>query len=226
MERLLSSVLIFLVCVLLSSSGEAGEECRTASPSRHREAEPEQGEHLAEEAESGAGSEAEASEGAARPWKSSHSFRRFEITFGDSFIFSRDTEEGEGSVQPFASKLFLFEYRITPRWHSVLLFNLPTQPLKTLLADGTSIEEPAGAALAIGLGGALVGWDFSDTARVEIQAALVAGVAFREERWVPFPLGSVRLHILQDEGFGLYLGAGMAPKIETLQLIYGMGYRF
>ena len=148
---------------------------------------------------------------------------KFELTFGNSKLFFTD-KKGDTSL-PVSSALFLFEYFLTPTWHLITCMNLPLSNVRTFQGDGTVKEEYAPASILLGVGATLAAWDFRKTSRVEIQIGALAGrVLSSDGRY--FPLSVARVHILKDQGFGLYVGTAFAFRVDTLALIYGAGHRF
>jgi hypothetical protein len=103
--------------------------------------------------------------------------------------------------------------------------NLPLGSARTVLVDGTIKDEYAPASTLLGLVGTVARWDIRRNSRLEIQLGALAGrVLVSDGRY--FPLTVARVHILQNQGFGLYIGTAFAFRVDTLALIYGAGHRF
>ncbi len=149
-----------------------------------------------------------------------------EVSFGTSQLFDSEQELTPGAdILPTTSALFIGEYALSMRWNVVGFFNLPLSSNRTITEDGRLKERFAAPALAVGALWTPLIWDFRPTSRLELQTALLGGwVTQRNGRF--FPLGAVRLHMVQDEGFALYVGTAVAFRIDTAALIYGVGHRF
>ncbi len=153
--------------------------------------------------------------------------RLWEFSFGTSQLFSGQLVEDlsiDQELLPTTSALFIGERLIARRWSLVGLFNLPLTPTRRVV-DGELRSEFAAPSLAFGATWTPLMWGFMDKSRFEIQLALVGGGVLKPGGDI-FPLTAVRLRLLQDEGFALYLGAAFAFRVDTLALIYGVGHRF
>jgi len=150
----------------------------------------------------------------------------WELSFGTSQLFSSGflEDDQQGETLPTTSALFISEYFFSKRWGFVALFNLPLTPERTL-RNGEVISRFAAPTLAAGLEWTPLSWDVREASRLEVQFALMGGAVLAPSGRF-FPLSALRLHLLQNEGFALYVGTAFAFRLDTLALIYGIGHRF
>lgn len=149
----------------------------------------------------------------------------FELSFGQSQLFDiPPLEVTRRDAIPTTSAVFIYEYFVPWNLHVVSLFNLPLSTSKVLTDSGVE-ERFAPPSIALGLAWSGLGFDIKEYVRIEAQFGLLCGVVIsREGRF--FPLGSARVAIRRTDGFGLYVGAAGAFRVDTVALVYGVGHRF
>lgn len=149
----------------------------------------------------------------------------FELSFGQSQLFDiPPLEVTRKDAIPTSSAVFIYEHFLPWDLHTVGLFNLPLSTAKVLTEDGVR-ERFSPPSLALGLAWSGLGVDIKELVRVEAQFGLLGGVVLsRDGRF--FPLGSIRVAIRRKDGFGLYVGAAGAFRVDTFALVYGVGHRF
>ncbi len=147
----------------------------------------------------------------------------FEVTFGTTVLFQPSA--GDVSNIPVSSALLIYEHFLTPSLHLVGGLNLPMSSQSTVLPDGRTKESYAPASALLGLNFTAYEWRFRKSAQLELQVGALAGrVLAAEGRYYPLLVG--RVHVLKDQGFGLYVGTAYAFRVETMALVYGAGHRF
>lgn len=152
----------------------------------------------------------------------------FELSFGSSQLFVAERVETLARDLPFiiptSAALFVFDWFLTDWLRATGIFNLPLGPEVVVNDDGTqtlSISPPSGS---IGLTVVPIEWQFKGERSLELQLALLGGLT--GGTWNPFPLAAARLYLVHGEGVGIYIGTAFAFRLDTLGLIYGVGYRF
>jgi hypothetical protein len=162
---------------------------------------------------------------AAEPDKQREEEHTFELSFGQSQLFDiPPLEVASRDAIPTTSAVFIYEHFLPWELHIVSLFNLPLSTTKVLTDTGV-VERFAPPSLAFGLAWSGPGFAVKEFVRVEVQLGLLGGaVLSRTGRF--FPLGSVRVAIRRTDGFGLYIGAAGAFRVDTVALVYGVGHRF
>ncbi len=149
----------------------------------------------------------------------------FELSFGQSQLFDiPPLEVARRDAIPTSSAVFIYEHFLPREFHVVSLFNLPLSTTKVLTDDGV-VERFASPSIALGVAWSGLGFEVKEFVRVEMQFGLLGGaVVSRNGRF--FPLGSARVAIRRTDGFGLYIGAAGAFRVDTVALVYGVGHRF
>lgn len=150
---------------------------------------------------------------------------RFEISLGDSTLFKPAAAfEDVGSVIPTSSFLFMGEYFFTYAWRAIAVVNLPIST-EQVLVNGDLVLTKASPTFALGVNFSPWGVDFAEVRRFEIHIAAMGGMQINANPDF-FPLLAARLYLLHGEDIGLYVGSAFAFRLDTLALIWGLGYRF
>ena len=153
---------------------------------------------------------------------------RLEFTFGQSMLIVDQALFGQAEerILPVQSALFLGEYLWKPRLSVAGFVNVPTTPIRHLVA-GDIVEEHSAGAMALGLGWAPIHPQVSEKAWFKPQLAGFAGRTFRSTSGDQFfPMAALKLNLTTAEGFTMYAGSAYAFREDTLAVIYGVGHRF
>ena len=153
----------------------------------------------------------------------------FELSFGTTQSFVRpDRALDEGTVlMPTTSATFLGEVFMWPTFRLAALYNIPLSTDRVYVEDELqeSITYPS---FGLGVSWSPVLYTFRRRSRIEVQMAAFAGATLNLDNPRVFPLLASRVHLMQNAstGVGVYVGTAFAFRVETLSLIYGVGYRF
>jgi len=153
----------------------------------------------------------------------------FELSLGtaQSFVQPDRALDEETLLMPTTSAMFLGEVFLWPNLRLALLFNLPLSGDRIYVGDNID-QTPTYPSLGMGLSWTPYAFTFRERSLFELQLAAVGGVTLDFDNPRVFPLLASRIHLMQnsDMGVGVYIGSAFAFRVDTLALIYGVGYRF
>ena len=160
---------------------------------------------------------------------SSASDKTLEVSFGTSQMLvdevdRLDIKDQSKVILPTTSALFIAEYLWNAQWGSLMAFNLPLNHQKFLVNDEL-IEETASNTYLFGQRYTPTEWSLKKTAILSPQfSVLLSGMSGDTLQWSPSV--AARLHVRDDSGFSMYLGAIVTYSIKGYVLFYGIGHQF
>lgn len=151
------------------------------------------------------------------------------MSFGTSQMLVDDVERGDIKnrkkvVLPTTGALLTAEYLWNDTWGSLLAFNLPLDTQK-FLVDNVLVQETAASTLLLGQRYTPVQWHISDSAIVSPQLGVLLSTMFGSSTQVS-PSIATRIHITDEGGFSMYLGATATYGIKGYVLFYGIGHQY
>ncbi|NQY10060.1 MAG: hypothetical protein HRT71_11195 [Flavobacteriales bacterium] len=105
-------------------------------------------------------------------------------------------------------------------------FNLPTET-KQFLLNGVLINEKARPSFGAGVEFKIIGFDIAKETEFELEAGSLINVLITENEKVLFaPVAALRLRLVKDRDFAMYLASYYSLGINSFGLLYGTGFIF
>ncbi len=157
--------------------------------------------------------------------------RYFELSLGQTLLFISDSrlEEIKNSsavIVPTSARLFFAEFRPTKKMKIPVFFNLPTQT-KQFIVDGKLVSERASPTFGTGLQFRIFKFPIGVKSSIEFEAGPLASFLISENDVLRFaPVGAARFRFIKNEDFVIYFGSSYSLGINSLGVLFGIGYVF
>lgn len=135
-----------------------------------------------------------------------------------------DIKSRKKVVLPTTGALLTAEYLWNDTWGSLVAFNLPLDTQK-FLVDNVLVQETAASTFLVGQRYTPVQWRVTDLAIISPQLGFLLSTMFGSSIQVS-PSIAGRLHISDESGFSMYLGATATYGIKGYVLFYGIGHQY
>jgi hypothetical protein len=157
--------------------------------------------------------------------------RYFELSLGQTLLFISDSklEEIKNSsavIVPTSARLFFAELRPTKIMKIPVFFNLPTQT-KQFIVDGKLVSERASPTFGTGLQFRIFKFPIGSRSAVEFEMGPLASFLLSEKNVLRFaPVGAGRFRFIKNDDFVIYFGSSYSLGINSLGVLFGIGYVF
>ena len=157
--------------------------------------------------------------------------RLFELSLGQTILFISDSKleeiKSKSAVSvPTNARLFFAEFRPVKRMKIPVFFNLPTQT-KQFIVDGNLVSERASPTFGTGLQFRIFKFRLGEKSAIELEMGPLASFLLNENNVLRFaPVGAGRFRFIKNEDFVIYFGSSYSLGINSLGVLFGIGYVF
>lgn len=157
--------------------------------------------------------------------------RYFELSLGQTLLFISDSKLEEiknnsAVIVPTSARLFFAEFRPTKIMKVPVFFNLPTQT-KQFIVDGKLVSERASPTFGTGLQFRIFKFSIGVKSAIELEMGPLASFLLSEHDVLRFaPVGAGRFRFVKNEDFVIYFGSSYSLGINSLGVLFGIGYVF
>lgn len=157
--------------------------------------------------------------------------RFFELSLGQTLLFISDSKLEEiknnsAIIVPTSARLFFAEFRPTKKMKIPVFFNLPTQT-KQFIVNGQIVNERASPTFGTGLQFRIFKFRIGEKSAIELEMGPLASFLLNENDVLRFaPVGAGRFRFIKNEDFVIYFGSSYSLGINSLGVLFGIGYVF